>query len=724
LPAGNYFARTSNSSGYVNKLYNNITCVSCDVTTGTPIAVTVGSTTSGINFALALGGRISGTVTDSATSAPIANVNVQIFNSTGSFMESGFTDSSGNYICNGGLPAGNYFALTGNSSGYIDELYNNITCAPCNVTMGTPIAVTVGATTSGISFALVAGGRISGTITNAATSAPISGVNVQIFNSSGQQVASPTTDGAGNYITGPGLPAGNYFARTNNSQGFIDELYDNITCFPNCTVTTGTPIAVTLGSTTSGISLALNAGGRIAGTVTDSSTLAPLANINVQIHNSSGNFLFSASTDSMGNYITGPGLTAGNYFVRTFNSLGYINEVYNNINCAPCNVTSGTPVAVTAGATTSGISFALAVGGRIAGTVTDSATSAPIANVNVQIFNSTGALVTSSNTDSMGNYLTGAGLIAGNYFVLTNNSLGYVNELYNNIPCNGCTVTTGTPVAVTAGMTTSAINFALVAGGTISGTVTDAGTSAPIANVNVQIFNSSGASIGSVNTDGSGNYNFGGLLSGTYFARTNNSLGYINEIYNNINCVVNCNVTTGTPITVTAGATTSGINFALVAGGRISGTVTDSATSAPLSGVTVTIFDSNGFNVTSVNTDASGNYLTNIGLPSGSYFVRTNNSQGYINEVYNNITCAPCNTLSGTPITVTVGTTTSGINFALAQGGRISGTVTDASTSLPIANTQVQIRNTSDAVVANAQTTASGNYQINIGSASERSASP
>jgi hypothetical protein len=714
LPAGTYFARTSNQFGYINKLYNNIICTQCNPTTGTPINITAGATVSGINFALTPGGRLSGTVTDAATALPIANVQVEIFDSIGMFVTSGFTDNAGNYTTNGGVPTGNYFARTRNQSGYIEKLYNNITCLNCNVTTGTPISVTVGSTTTGINFALTTGGRISGTVTNAATSAPLAGVNLQIFNSSGVSVANAFTDSLGNYITNSGLPAGNYFARTSNSQGFLDELYDNIACL-NCNVTTGTPIAVTAGSTTSGINFALNAGGRISGTVTDSATSAPLAGVNVQIFNSTGTFLSLTSTDAAGNYLTGIGLPAGNYFVRTNNFQGYVDKLYNNITCAPCNVTTGTPVAVTAGSTTSGISFALAAGGRISGTVTDAATTAAIANINVQVFNSTGLFITSVNTNSSGIYTFLTGLTAGNYFLRTTNSLGYVNELYNNIVCINCNVTTGTPVAVTAGVTTSGINFALDAGGRITGTVTDSSTTAPLANVNVQIFNSNGPSIASANTDASGNYTISGLPAGTYFARTSNSLGYINELYNNISCPVSCTVTTGTPITVTTGATTSGINFALNAGGRLSGTVTDSSTTAPIANINVQLFDSNGANVSSVNTDASGNYIFNFGLTAGTYYARTNNSLGYINEVYNNITCVPCNVTSGTPITVTAGAITSGINFALAPGGRISGTVTDVATSLPIANIPVQIRNTSGAVVANAGTNASGNYTLGPG---------
>ena len=714
LPAGNYFARTRNQSGYIEKLYNNITCFNCPVTTGTPITVTVGATTTGINFALAIGGRISGTVTDAATSAPLANVNINIFDSSGLNVANGFTNGAGQYTTGNGVPTGNYFAVTSNSQGYIEKLYNNITCVSCDVTTGTPIAVTAGATTAGINFALTAGGRISGTITNAATSAPLANVNVQIFNSSGVTVANAFTDGSGNYITNSGLLAGNYFARTNNSQGFVDELFDNITCI-NCNPTTGTPITVTAGATTTGKNFALAAGGRIAGTVTDAATSAPLANVNVQIFNSSGTFLFSTGTDSAGNYLTGAGLPAGNYFARTSNTQGYIEKLYNNITCVACAVTTGTPIAMTGGMTTSGINFALNAGGRISGTVTDSSTTAPIANVNIQVFNSTGAFLTSVNTNGSGNYTTVVGLTTGNYFVRTTNSLGYVNELYNNITCVTCNVTTGTPVAVTAGSTTTGINFALAPGGSVAGTVTDSSTTAPIANVTVQIFNSNGPSIASANTNASGNYSVTGLPAGTYFARTTNSLGYINELYNNINCALNCTVTTGTPITVTAGATTSGINFALDAGGRIAGTVTDSSTTAPIANINVQLVDSNGFNLISVNTDASGNYIFNSGLPAGTYFARTNNALGYINEVYNNITCVPCNVTSGTPIMVALGKTTSGINFALAPGGRISGTVTDAVTSLPIANVQIQIRNTGGSVVANAATNASGNYTLGPG---------
>jgi hypothetical protein len=708
LPAGTYYVRTSNSLGFVDELYDNIACVSCIPTTGTPITVTAGATTSGINFALVAGGRISGTVTDAATSAPLANIDVEIYNAGGAFITRGTTNSSGIYTSETGLPGGTYYARTFNSEGYIDELYNNITCLTCNVTTGTPISVTAGATTSGINFALATGGRISGTVTDAATSAALSSVTVQVYNSSGVFLSGFVTNGAGTY-TFLGLPAGTYYARTVNSLGYFDELYDNISCTSDCPITTGTPITITTGATTSGIDFALVKGGRISGIVTDAATSAPLNTVGVQIYNSSGAFVTSGATNSSGIYTSGTGLPTGTYYARTFNSQGYVDELYDNITCLNCNVTTGTPISVTAGATTSGIGFALTAGARISGTVTDAVTTAPIANVSVRIFNSSGNQVASVNTDASGNYIS-TGLITGTYYARTFNSLSYIDELYNNITCAPCLVTSGTPVAVTAGATTSGINFALVTGGRVSGTVTDAATSAAISNLSVSIIDLNGFGVATATTNSSGNYTIStGLPTGTYYARTANGLGYINELYNDIQCV-NCNSTSGAPITVTAPSTTTGINFALTRGGRITGTVTNAATSATLQGISVQIFNAGGAQVAIAATNSAGVYTTPAGLPAGTYYARTSNFSGFVNKLYNNQTCAGCVVTSGTPISVTAGSTTTGINFALDASGFISGTVTDAATSAPLEGISVDVFNSCGQFVTSGFTDSAGNY--------------
>jgi hypothetical protein len=78
VPTGQYFAATFNQSGYLDELFNAITCpVGCAVTAGTPISITAGSNTANINFALPQAGSAIAfsatnfTVSESSTSATI-----------------------------------------------------------------------------------------------------------------------------------------------------------------------------------------------------------------------------------------------------------------------------------------------------------------------------------------------------------------------------------------------------------------------------------------------------------------------------------------------------------------------------------------------------------------------------------------------------------------------------------------------------------------------------
>jgi len=63
-------------------------------------------------------------------------------------------------------------------------------------------------------------------------------------------------------------------------------------------------------------------------------------------------------------------------------------------------------------------------------------------------------------------------------------------------------------------------------------------------------------------TDATGSYTFAGLATGTYFVGTEID-GYFDELYDDLPCPTSCNVTAGTPISVTFGATATGIDFEL-----------------------------------------------------------------------------------------------------------------------------------------------------------------
>ena len=179
---------------------------------------------------------------------------------------------------------------------------------------GTPITVSDGAPVTGIDFALDKGGSISGTVTDAATTAAVEGERVTIYDASGNDVAYGETDSNGDYTTSQGLPAGTYHALAESHSGYFSELYDDLPCTSGCDVTTGTPITVGEKEAVTGIDFALDKGGSISGTVTDAATTAALAGLRVTVYDANGDSVTYVYSESDGTYTTNEGLLAGTYY--------------------------------------------------------------------------------------------------------------------------------------------------------------------------------------------------------------------------------------------------------------------------------------------------------------------------------------------------------------------------------------------------------------------------
>lgn len=682
--------------------------------------MTVGQTTPNINFALAAGGRISGTVTDAASGLPLGNIGVSVFLSDGTSVGGTNTNANGGYSTSG-LPTGTYFVRTNNFLGYVNRLYDAVNCMRCSVARGTPISVTTGATTSNINLALSLGGRVSGTITDAATGAPLPGAMVRLFDAGGFSVTGATADATGQYTTFNGLIPGTYYARTFNDIGYINKVYDTFVCLGGrtaggCFPTNGKPFVVAAGTTLTGINFALNAGGRIAGTVTSGG--APVSGAGVDVFSSGGTFVTQAFSGSAGEYITPDGLPAGSYYLVTENQSGLIDQLYDGNTCGfTCAVTTGKKVDVAAAATTPGINFDLTPGGRISGQVTDKASGAPLANLEVGVFNATGAEIAYGRTDGLGNYTIFGGMPTGTYFVQTfsySSTNQHVNKVYNDITCPACDPITGTGVAVTTGATTAGINFALDTGEVIGGTIADAGTGLPLSGVGVLLFDDQGRFVTNTRSDDSGAYVMStGVPAGTYFARTS-SFDYVNKLYDTGVCLA-CDVTRGTPITVDGIGATGGINFALTAGGHIAGTVTATTGGAAVPGSRIRLFNSSGSFIAQTFTNGVGAYIT-AALPPGNYFVRTANTSGFIDELYNNAPCVPCTQSQGTAVTVVTAGLKGGIDFALDSGGLVSGFIKDQATGSPIKGVTVSVYRASDGVLVATTdpTDANGYYRISL----------
>lgn len=155
MPAGTYYVLTE-SIVYRDELYDDVPCpwqTGCDWLDGTPIELDWGEQASGIDLALDRFGAISGTVTDSGTGLPIPSTGIRIWREGQSYPTWAWTDEAGVFLTEG-LLDGTHFLAT-HSLEYSDELYEELPCEPdCEPSTGTPIEVSLEATTSGIDFAI------------------------------------------------------------------------------------------------------------------------------------------------------------------------------------------------------------------------------------------------------------------------------------------------------------------------------------------------------------------------------------------------------------------------------------------------------------------------------------------------------------------------------------------------------------------------------------------
>lgn len=707
LSPGAYKAVFASSSavGWIDTAFGGLPCPrgGCDQSLLPSVFVTAGATTSGINVTLPRGPRVFGRVTDQATGNAVPVLawggtfsnSVALNNNLSNYAGFANIDRAGNFMSRTGFSPGAYFfstfLLRNNSpigGGYIDEAYDNLPCpyGSCGLTSGTAINV-ASTDITGINVALSQGGGIAGRVTDAATALPLSGVVIRAYDGAGRVVAVTSTTAQGNYrITG--LPAGNYYATTDNSLGYQDELFNGFSCEPFCNPTTGSVINVAGTTITTGRDFALDRSVTVSGVVSDG---GPVANVPVEIYGQIGNFLRSTVSNASGQF-TFQELAPGRFFVRTRNTTGRVDDLFydslmpDNVspskpNCVglACQVRLGTPIILSAGGSFTSANLNLTAPAVISGTVSNLGTSAPMSGVSLQLLDARGAIVANVTTPASGLF-SFPGLAAGSYYLVSRGTPGFVDLAYPTVPCpQSCNALNGTPITVLAGAISSGNNLSLSSGGAISGTVRNSLNNLPISGTAVQVYNASNVPVAQIATNASGNYELNNLANGPYYVRTQNSLGFINEVFQNRACGGYCDMLAGDAVTITGGMPVGLVDFSLDAGGSISGRLSNAVGGAGIALAEVQALDINGLIASRAQTNASGNYTLG-GLQPGTYKVRTTNTAGFVNQIYRiptPLTCspAPCSLSAGTGISVAGAVT--GVDLALSPGGTISGTAAD-----------------------------------------------
>lgn len=473
IPAGTYVV-LAQAPGFVPEWYDNQPTRQ----TATPIVTNPASKTiTGIDFVLAAIAppvlrSISGNVNDGTTGIDRAIVMAVPATNSGVTIRTMVvhTDANGDYTMQ--VPDGTYL-VRAEAPGFVPT-YHPAAATPQTATQVTVNAQNPAATS--VDVEMFAGATISGTVTDAATNAPIAHARVMVLGPAttpnGGVVLSAMTDAQGAYHIG-GLPAGSYKLSA-EAQGYAKEFYDDV-----ADVTLATAVVVGAGQTVSGIDFDLaRFGGSIAGLVLDAAnTGIGNAVVNVWSTPTSTNpsthrFYASVRTAQDGSYLV-LGVPAGSYVVQA-HAPGFLPEFYDNA----MTMQAATPVVLTLNQQVTGIDFELGAGGAISGTVYDDVTNAPIAHAFVMLH---GPNVTARNagvrTDAHGNYTIG-GLPSGQYRVFAM-APNYVGEYYDD----ASTPQTATLVTVAAPATTTGIDFSLAVAPRrvvpLTGTVTDQ-TGAPL----------------------------------------------------------------------------------------------------------------------------------------------------------------------------------------------------------------------------------------------------
>ncbi|HEY0229748.1 MAG TPA: carboxypeptidase regulatory-like domain-containing protein [Dokdonella sp.] len=541
---------------------------------------------------------------------------------------------------------------------------------------------------------------ITGRITDQRNGAPL-WADVQAVTADGVFGASTFAGSDGNYQLA--TDAGSYYVYVDAfDAGYVPELYPDQPCPPAsifdwvepCIAAGGQAVAVADGGTVSGIDVALNIGGRIAGTVRDSASGAPIAGAAVPLFKSDGTpmneypFSSPATTDAAGRYVI-QGLLSGSYFAEATAS-PYGSQIWNHIDCTgplqqSCNPLNGSPISVVRDQLTSNVDFDLPRLASIHAVV-----SAPVVGYpfwTLSIYDAAGGIVAYSTSINGVDAISGP-LIPGSYFAVVSVD-GYFPQLWNGVDCTADCVTLlaqGTLIPLALGQQAET-TFALHPLPSVSGQVTDAVTHQPVADAQVILLDAQTLFVAnSAFTDLTGSYEIGGLLPGNYYVWAT-SPTHQDWVYPTAPCehylFPGCDLSSAIVVAPSHdGGNVGNIDFALPANGSIGGhaqfrvPVGFPPLGAAYEGVS--IFDVQGRPVSQATTLPDGSYAA-WDIPAGTFYAQSNGS-GF-DELYDGIDCSfsqSCDPTAGTPITVGQGEQVGSIDFDILPSDVIFGRVTDA----------------------------------------------
>jgi hypothetical protein len=652
-------------------------------------------------FATAPGAAVSGTLYLGNTSTPLSQTPVSLADGTGEPQYATTSWYNGQFDIWGVTPG--TYELT--AEGYTPHPAQQVVASP---------------TASGLSVVVQTGATLSGKITNAATSEPVSGATVTATDSDGT-LDSDVTGGNGTYQIA-GLESGNV---TVSASG------------PGLVPLSSATVAVAAPGTTPD-NIALQPGATVSGTITIPGGGSPPAGTTVEALPTDGT-LPDGTIDSQDGVIDSNG--DGGYSIA-----GLAPGAYSIVAASPGLGDATLSVTVVGTTPITGQDLALTDAGAVTGVITDAATGLPIAGVSV-------------SSDSLG---TGGPVTTGTdgSYSLPDVSVGSVRITVT--PPDDTHVAQVVPTTVTADGP-NVVSVALAPAGTLSAVIED-GSGNPLDGVQVTVAGptftgaTGGVKADVLTTDATGTATDTGLVPGSYDLQVQGSTVdhpfTITAALPDASFVVTVPVATLSGVVEdTGGNPVSGVPVNLVDGGQSVATATtaadgsyqfDATTDGPFDIVaassTVGVVSVSGVNATpgsptAVPTLQAGADTLETTVSNGSGPVlgatvvliptsgpgtvtavsATTDSSG--DATLDNLTAGPytMTVTDGTDAAasqaVTVSSTPQDVPVTLGEGGSIAGTITDSGAA-PIAGAVVVAVDSAHVADGSATTAANGSYQI------------
>lgn len=352
---------------FFSTLYEGIDCQNdciAELHKGRPLVIPADSSATEVQVEMRRYPSLRGVVSDSQTGQRIPYFFVEMFDAKTRQSRTGNANAAGEFRLDDVGP-GEYL-LQFSASGYVMRTWEASTCTPRDpadpCTDATRITFTPDSPDVFLQSSLDANASMSGTIRGDASYLPLTSFSLDLIDSAGNVIfqSNASLDSQGRFNVSD-LPAGTYWIGV-RGQRHHPQLYPSVICtsatqlgWESCDLTQALPLHLENGNTVEDVNLTLSSHQSRPVRVVRKKDGRPVAGVTLDLWDSQHRHADAALTDANGLAWPSPYnsflIIAGLYSLSTYNEFGFIEQVYDGVECPAgsvffgyCDLDTGTPI--------------------------------------------------------------------------------------------------------------------------------------------------------------------------------------------------------------------------------------------------------------------------------------------------------------------------------------------------------------------------------------------